>query len=183
MNLLLEGKVLDASTYIWLGVIVVLFIAFYTLNLVRRRKYQDEVTNLLSNLQVGDKVKTYTGVFGTIVEIKEWANGNSVLLATGEGDKISYISVDLNAIYGIDNREKKSEEKTEEVESKETEKPEAKEETPVENAEVKEEVSAEKVENNSKEINEESTNVATEDTSNKKISAKVSKSKKANKKD
>lgn len=120
MNLLLEGKVLDASTYIWLGVIVVLFIAFYTLNLVRRRKYQDEVTNLLSNLQVGDKVKTYTGVFGTIVEIKEWANGNSVLLATGEGDRISYISVDLNAIYGIDNREeKKVEEKTEEVESAE----------------------------------------------------------------
>lgn len=146
MNLLLEA-VLDKSAYIWIGVIVVLFIAFYTLNLVRRRKYQEEVTNLLSNLRVGDKVKTYTGVFGTIVEIKEWANGNSVLLATGEGDRISYISVDLNAIYGIDNREeKKVEEKEENVEAKSEDASDATVETPVENSEEKAEEKVEKTE-------------------------------------
>lgn len=55
-----------------------------------------------NNLKVGDKIKTYSGVYGKIISIKDTPNGKVATIETGEGKNVSYMSVDVYAIYNIE---------------------------------------------------------------------------------
>lgn len=60
---------------------------------------------MINELKPGTKVKTYTGLYGTIDSIRETTDGKVVMLKIGEeGGKVGFIEIDANAIYGIDSK-------------------------------------------------------------------------------
>lgn len=93
------------SQYWLIFVLLALIIVMYVVSFTRRKKYNNQIQDMVNSLKPGDKVKTYSGFYGTIVSIKETTDGKVVLLEMGEGSKVSYTTVDVNAIYGIDAKE------------------------------------------------------------------------------
>lgn len=107
MNFLLdEAAQTTSSPMQWIlpAVLLVLVIGIFILNYFRSKKAKDNLREVVSSLKVGDKVKTYSGFYGTIVEISETTDGRVAVLETGEGKNKSYISIDMNAIYAIDQK-------------------------------------------------------------------------------
>ena len=93
------------SQYWLILVLLALIIVMYVVSFNRRKKYNSQVKEMMDALKPGDKVKTYSGFYGTIVSIKETTDGKVVLLEMGEGNKLGYLTVDANAIYGVDNKQ------------------------------------------------------------------------------
>jgi len=71
----------------------------------RRKKEEQYRQDLAEKLQKGVKVKTFGGVYGTIINVRNTTDGKIVLLETGEGDNKSYQQLHINAIFGIDDSE------------------------------------------------------------------------------
>lgn len=87
--------------FLLLGLIIVM----YVVSFLRRKKYSEQTQQMLGELKPGTKVKTYSGFYGIIVSIKETTDGKVILLEMGEGSKVSYTTVDANAVYGVDRKE------------------------------------------------------------------------------
>lgn len=103
---LLDGT--DASflqQYWMVFVLLAVVILLYVFSFIRRKKVTEQTKQMMDTLKPGIKVKTYSGFYGTIISIKETTDGKIVLLETGEGSKVSYTTVDANAIYGVDLKE------------------------------------------------------------------------------
>ena len=94
----------NATLWILLVLLAVLIIA-YIFSYFKRKKYNQETTNMLNSLKPGDKVKTYSGFYGTVVSIRETTDGKVVTLETGDEKHKSYTTIDSNAIYCIDKKE------------------------------------------------------------------------------
>lgn len=101
-----------------------LFFLFYTIS---ETKISTKRRNNVKQSQKGDKVKTYSGVYGTIVEIVQTDDGKVVTIETGNDKHKSYVSYDIRAVYAINEPEKPVETK---VEEKPVEPVEQKEEKP-----------------------------------------------------
>ena len=71
----------------------------------RRRKEEQYRQDLAEKLQKGVKVKTFGGLYGTIVSVRNTTDGKIVLLETGEGNHKSFQQLHINAIFGIDDSE------------------------------------------------------------------------------
>lgn len=93
------------STYWIVFVLLGLIIVMYIVSFVRRKKYNEQSQNMLNTLKPGVKVKTYSGFYGTILSVKETTDGKVLLLEMGEGNKVSYTTIDANAVYGVDAKE------------------------------------------------------------------------------
>ena len=104
MNFLLEGSFFSNN---WvLIVVVVVAIGLLILTSFTRRKKEEQYRNDLdSKIVAGAKVKTYSGLYATVVSIRNTTDGKIVLIETGEGDKKSYQQLHINAIFGIDESE------------------------------------------------------------------------------
>ena len=136
MNLLLAG----AENWILPGILLVLCVVLFVLYYFRNKKYQQNAETMSNNLKKGDKVKTYSGVYGTIIEIVQTDDGKVVTIETGNDKHRSYVSYDIRAVYAINEPEKP-------VETKVEEKP----VEPVEQKEEKTEVVSEVVETKTEE--------------------------------
>ena len=86
--------------------ILLILVAFLAILIVfssiKRKKEVKVAQEFAENLKVGDKVKTYSGIYGKIISIKDSPNGKVVTIETGEGKNVSYLSVDIFAIYSIE---------------------------------------------------------------------------------
>ncbi len=120
-----------------LGLLAILLVV----NMFSRKKQGDKQAEMLNSLKIGDKVVTNAGIYGEIVEITATNFGKILLLKSGEGKNVSYISVNMSVVIGIDTKEPvvldadgnivEPEEKKEEVKvEKEEQKKEEKTETP-----------------------------------------------------
>ena len=88
--------------------VIVLIVAMGLLLLTsfsRRRKEEQYRNELDSKITKGTKVKTYSGLYATVVSVKNTTDGKIVLIETGEGNKKSYQQLHINAIYGLDESE------------------------------------------------------------------------------
>lgn len=74
-------------------------------SITRRKKEEQYRDDLAAHIVKGAKVKTYTGIYGTVVSVRSTTDGKIVLLETGEEDKKSYQQIHINAIYGLDESE------------------------------------------------------------------------------
>lgn len=101
-NLLLEGAAGFKDSYTLLIVLVVIIVAFLLLSLSRRKKEENYRNDLTSKIVPGAKVKTYSGLYGKVVSITDTTDGKILLVETGEGDKVSYQSLHINAVFAID---------------------------------------------------------------------------------
>ncbi len=146
------------------GLIIILLVAFALIMLYyffRNKKFQQTENEFHTSLKVGDKVKTYSGFYGTVEKITETTDGKVVTLKLG---KNTFIDVDIRALMGIDYKEEIKETPVEKVESEKVEEekveeniePQKVEETEVEKAdvedkaEIKEEKPAKKTNKKSK---------------------------------
>ena len=105
MRFLLEEAGANITSWILPAVLLVLVIGILVLNYFRSKKSREEMKNVIDSIKVGDKVKTYSGFYGKIVEITETTDGKVATIQTGDEKHKSFISIDMNAIYSIDNKE------------------------------------------------------------------------------
>lgn len=100
MSLLLTDA--GASTSWALPIILLALLGgFYFYSLQKQKKYAATAQKLVSELKVGDKVKTYAGFYGTIVQIETVGQVKTAILKTGNDAFQGFISVDINAIYAL----------------------------------------------------------------------------------
>ena len=94
------------SSWILPAILLVIVVASLVMGVLRKGKYTQETQNLMSKLTVGVKVKTFAGVYGEIVEIRDALDGSKVaLIKTGENGKESFMSIDLASVYAIDEKD------------------------------------------------------------------------------
>ena len=99
------GQLLKGSFFQDYGILIILivFLVFMLIFSASRRKKDAKMAeDFANNLKIGDKVKTYSGIYGKIISIKDTPSGKICLLETGEGKNISYMAVDVFAIYNIE---------------------------------------------------------------------------------
>lgn len=96
-----------ATSYNWVlaGVLVVLLGLWLYMTLVRKKKDDAYRKDLESQIRAGAKVKTYSGLYATVISVTETTDGKIVLVKTGEGNNASYQSLHMNAIYGLDTKQ------------------------------------------------------------------------------
>ena len=102
------------------GLIIILLVAFAGIMLYyffRNRKFQQVEMDFQSTLKVGDKVKTYSGFYGTVEKITETTDGKVVTLKLGEN---AFVDVDIRALMGLDLKEEIKETPVESVEPEKT---------------------------------------------------------------
>jgi preprotein translocase subunit YajC len=96
MNLLLDSFF---ESYGLLIILLVVFVVFMVYYYMRNKKYQDATKQFQTSLKVGDKVKTYSGFYGTVEKITDTTDGLVVTLRLGEN---ATVDIDINAIYALD---------------------------------------------------------------------------------
>ena len=87
------------------GLLIILVVAFILLMLVtfsRRKKEEEYKNDLNTKIVPGAKVLTRAGLYGTVISVTETTDGKIVLIESGEGDKVSYHKMHIDAIYGLD---------------------------------------------------------------------------------
>lgn len=143
MNILLDGN--QTGNLIVIIVLLVACAVMFILSYFKNKKYMANQQNLLDEIKVGSKVLTKTFIYGTVESITETTDGKIVLIKTGEGDKVSYLEMNLEAIYSIDNKEEvvdlddvMTEEKEEKVDDKKSNKKEELEEVKTDADELEE---------------------------------------------
>ena len=106
------------------GLVIILLVAFAAIMLYyffRNRKFQQTEYDFQTALKVGDKVKTYSGFYGTIEKITETTDGKVITLRLGEN---ATVDVDVRALMGLDVKEEIKETPVEAVEADEIKEPE-----------------------------------------------------------
>lgn len=147
----------DIGTIIMLCVIVLLAVALFFFNRAARKKNKQLEEERMSSFKVGDKVMTSSGIYGTIVDIKEISPVDKLVnIRTGTEEESSVLTFDIRAIYrtSVSNNGETEEENT------------AASETPAENSEVTSENTAEN--NTESAVYETASSQDTEKASNKK---------------
>lgn len=99
--MLLEGTFWE--NYGLLIILVVALIAMFVWNYYRQKKYQKQEEQMMQDIRVGARVKTYAGVYGTIVGIYESTDGRVAILSL---DGNTTMEVDFRSIYSMDNKTK-----------------------------------------------------------------------------
>ena len=71
MYFLLDSNPDGITQWILPIVLLVLVVGIFVLNYFRSKKSQESMKNMVDSLKVGDNVKTYSGLYGKIIEIVE----------------------------------------------------------------------------------------------------------------
>ncbi len=109
---MVNAKNTNWSTYVMIGVIVLL-LGFWIISSQRNKKKKaKEAEQTMSKFQKGCYVKTIGGVMGKVVSINE--NEGTFVVQTGSGATASYMKFDKQAIYQI-SEGKKTDAKADEV--------------------------------------------------------------------
>ena len=116
---------MEPMQWVLIAVVVLLIIAYPILMTTRRRKDEQKLIEQTNSLKRGDKILTTSGVYGTILEVREENGAKKVVIETGNDKYKSYMTVDAYAIYTVIKDDEKPAEK---VEVKEEPKAEVKEE-------------------------------------------------------
>ncbi len=106
MNLLGQSFFEGAGLMIILAVVL---IGMFAMTYFRNKKFKAENEMLRNALVVGTKVKTYSGLYGTIEKIEETTDGKVATINFSTTDIPFLVEMDLNAVYGIDKKELLSE--------------------------------------------------------------------------
>lgn len=106
MNFLAAEAAANSNATQWIlpAILLVLIIGIFLLNYFRSKRNQESMKNMVDSLKVGDNVKTYSGIYGKIIEIVETTDGKVAVLETGSEKNKGIFSIDINAIYGIDEK-------------------------------------------------------------------------------
>ena len=115
LNMLLEGETSFFAQYGLLIILVAMVIAMFVWNFFRQRKAAVQEQELRDNMAVGTKVKTYAGVYGTIVGFYETTDGRVARLSL---DGNTVMEVDFRSIYCLDEKRVLTEDELAQAEEK-----------------------------------------------------------------
>lgn len=88
--------------WVLIGLIVVLIIAYPLLTNMRNKKENERLIEQTNSLKRGDKILTRSGVYGTILEVRQEENGaKTVVFETGNDKYKSYMTIDAYAVYAV----------------------------------------------------------------------------------
>lgn len=92
------------STYIFLGVVLVVLVVGFVLTSRKSKKREEEQKNMLDAIKPGDRVTTIGGISGVVVEVNK--EENTFVLETGsaDSDKKSYLKFLKQAVYQTDTK-------------------------------------------------------------------------------
>ena len=90
-----------------LVILIVLVVALFVVSYMKKKKYNTELSQMRSELKIGDKVMTDTGVVGEVVDSYVEDEYTYFVLKTGKGNNIGYFTVHANAIYYVFGKEEK----------------------------------------------------------------------------
>ena len=96
MSFLLTNFLEALPMIIALVLLAVLVVIYF----LRKKKYNDQMESMQSNLKVGDVIVTYSGIVGKIASIKNDQTGKYLTIQTGEGAQSGYIQIDSRSVYG-----------------------------------------------------------------------------------
>ncbi len=97
------GFDLTASPAFWIFSLCLLGVfGFFVWTLIRQILFTKRCQNVQANLKVGDRVKTFGGIYGKVVDIAENPDGKVVTIETGDGKNVGYVTVDISSIYNLD---------------------------------------------------------------------------------
>lgn len=101
-NLLSESNATSGSSsggwLIWV-IFGVLMVALIIFNYFSRKKQQKAAEEKMAGLVPGSRIKTIGLICGTVISIDDVQN--TVLIETGDGASVSYLTIDKQAIYQI----------------------------------------------------------------------------------
>ncbi len=106
MNLLLQAD--PGMGTVWI-IILAGLVLITVLGSLRNKKERTTREQMVQSLKIGDKIVTYAGLYGKIISITNTTDGKVVLILTGEGDKISYMQMHINAISSVDTKQLETE--------------------------------------------------------------------------
>ena len=137
LNMLLEGEGTNFFTqYGLLIILVAMLVLMFAFSFFRQRRANLQEEHLREHMLVGTKVKTYAGIYGTIVGFYDTTDGRVARLSL---DGKTVMEVDFRSIYCIDEKKEITEEEVaeekpveEQVETKAEVKSEAKVEEKIE---------------------------------------------------
>lgn len=89
-------------------ILIVLVVALFVVSYMKKKKYNTELSQMRSELKIGDKVMTDTGVVGEVVDSYIEDEYTYFVLRTGKGNNIGYFTVHANAIYYVYGKEEKA---------------------------------------------------------------------------
>jgi preprotein translocase subunit YajC len=96
----------DVFNLILISGLIAVFLAFILWQNSRQRRAQADYMAMIDTLRIGTRVKMASGVIGRIKELREEAPGfKTVLIETGGGKNVSYLTYTLDAVQGIVNEE------------------------------------------------------------------------------
>ena len=95
----------SSSTWIIMIVLLVVLVVMYIFSYIKRKKYNQETVAMIEALKPGDKVKTYSGIYGTIVSIRETTDGKVITIETGDDKNKSFVTIDSSVIYCMDKKQ------------------------------------------------------------------------------
>lgn len=78
-------------------ILIILAVGFYYVNLNDYRKDKNRENFVNENLTETSKVMTKSGIIGYVKKIDK----NEVTIITGEGDNLSYLTIEKSYIYNI----------------------------------------------------------------------------------
>lgn len=109
MNLLLEAGETVGMSPVWMILLFGLII-ITVLGSIRNKKERTARNEMVESLKIGDEVVTYAGIYGKIVSFSHTTDGKVVLIASGDGDRVSYLQIHINAIASKDTKQPDNEE-------------------------------------------------------------------------
>lgn len=92
-------------------ILVVLVVVLFAFSYMKKKKYNNELNQMRTDLKVGDKVMTDTGVVGVVVDSYMEDEYKYFVLKSGKDNNVGYFTVHANAIYYVFESEAKKEEK------------------------------------------------------------------------
>lgn len=92
----------NAMSWVFIGIILVALVAFFVWSTISQKKKQKEFNRTIDAVKPGSKVKTIGGVCGEVVEVNDEENTFVLKTGTSDGNSVSYMKFDKQAIYQTD---------------------------------------------------------------------------------
>lgn len=105
---------MTAAQWVLIGLVIAMIIVYPILTISKNKKVQQQYVEQANSLKRGDKILTTSGIYGTVLEVREENGVKKVVMETGNAQYKSYMTIDAYSIYAVLNQEKVEEPKVEE---------------------------------------------------------------------
>lgn len=93
-----------SNLWFW-GILIIGIAVLFIFSSVRNKKEMQSRQSLNDSLKKGTKIITYSGIYGTIVSMRETTDGKVVVIETGDDEHKSFMEIHGNSIASIDTKE------------------------------------------------------------------------------